>query len=213
MKNELIPVSGLSNRAFFEKYARPGCVGLVGGVTLVEKLIKHAERHLDEEKRPSLWSHAMLFEGCRVDGHHWVIESEMDFRHKHIRLGVQENRVDKYFDAEAHPALAVLDFGLTEKQAESVLCAGLAMVVQGARYSLRELVGTAVALHNPWFRNRKNLLARRRSMYCSGFVQFVYERAGIDLVPGVHASHGSPEDISRTPVPHTTYLLQHPAGK
>jgi hypothetical protein len=208
MKNKLIPVTGLSNRAFLEKYAKPGCVGLVGGVTLIEKVIQLAERHLDADKKPSLWSHAMLFEGCRVDGHHWVIESDLELHRKHIRLGVQENRVDKYFDAETYPAAAVMDFGLTEKQTAAVLCAGLAMVAHRARYSLRELVGTAVALHNPWFRGRKNLLARRRSMYCSGFVQFVFQRAGIDLVPGVHASHGTPEDISRTPVPHTTYLLQ-----
>ena len=45
-------------------------------------------------------------------------------------------------------------------------------------------------------------------MYCSGFVQYVFKKAGIDLVPGVHASRGTPEDISRTPVPHVTYLLQ-----
>jgi hypothetical protein len=105
------------------------------------------------------------------------------------------------------PALAVLDFGLTARQTNAVLGSGLAMVALRARYSLRELIGTAVALHNPWFRGRKNLLARRRSMYCSGFVQYVFQRAGIDLVPGVHSSHNSPEDISRTPVPHITYLL------
>ena len=45
-------------------------------------------------------------------------------------------------------------------------------------------------------------------MYCSGFVQYVFTRAGIDLAPGIHASHGTPEDISRTPVPHATYLLE-----
>jgi len=45
-------------------------------------------------------------------------------------------------------------------------------------------------------------------MYCSGFVQHVFLRAGIDLAPGVHESHGTPEDISRTQVPHATYLLQ-----
>lgn len=205
-----IVVRDLSNRQFLERSARPGCVGLVGGTTLIEKVIRRAERHIDDQKRPSLWSHAMVFEGERADGHHWVIESDLDLHRKHIRLGVQENRVDKYFDAEKFPSLAVLDFGLAAPQVNAVLCAGLAMVAHHARYSLRELIGTAVALHNPWFRSRKNLLARRRSMYCSAFVQFVFQRAGVDLVPGIHPSHGTPEDISRTPVPHTTYLLQRP---
>jgi hypothetical protein len=206
--NETIIVAPMSNREFLERHARPGCVGLVGGTTLIEKVIRRAERHLDENQQWSLWSHALIFEGQRADGHQWVIESDLDIHTKHIRLGAQENRAEKYFDAAMFPALAVLDFRLTEKQTSAVLGAGLAMVAHKARYSLRELIGTAVALRNPWFRGRKNLLARRRSMYCSGFVQYVFQRAGIDLVPGVHSSHNSPEDISRTPVPHTTHLLR-----
>jgi cell wall-associated NlpC family hydrolase len=82
------------------------------------------------------------------------------------------------------------------------------IVANRETYSLRELVAAAVALHNPWFRFRKNLLARKTSMYCSGFVQHIFDKAGINLAPGVHPSHGTPEDISRTPLPHTTYLLQ-----
>lgn len=206
--NELITVPKVSNRDFLESHARPGRVGLAGGTTLIEKIIRRAERHLGENKQWSLWSHAMLFEGRRADGHHWVIESDLDIHHKHIRLGVQEHRADNYFDAEKYPVLAVLDFHLTESQTQAVLSAGLAMVAHRARYSLRELVGTAVALRNPWIRGQKNLLARRRSMYCSGFVQFVFQRAGIDLAPGIHPSHGTPEDISRTPVQHSTYLLR-----
>jgi hypothetical protein len=205
--NEIVNVAPMSNREFLEKHAQPGRVGLVGGTTLIEKVIRRAERHLDENKQWSLWSHALIFEGPRVDGHHWVIESDLDIHAKHIRLGAQENRADKYFDVEMFPSLAVLDFALTEPQIKAVLGSALAMVAHKARYSLRELIGTAVALHNPWFRGKKNLLARRRSMYCSGFVQYVFLRAGIDLVPGIHPSHNSPEDISRTPVPHVTYLL------
>lgn len=206
--NDPILVDKLSNRQFIERYAKPGCVGLVGGTTFIEKLIRRAERHLHKDKQWSLWSHALIFEGPRVDSHHWVIESDLDIHRKHIRLGVQENRADKYFDVETFPSIAVLDFGLSETQTNAVLGSALAMAATRARYSLRELIGTAVALRSPWIRERKNLLARRRSMYCSGFVQYVFQRAGIDLVPGVHPSHNSPEDISRTPVPHQTYLLQ-----
>ena len=205
---DIVPIPGLSNRRFLETYARPGRVGLVGGTTIIEKVICRAERHLDDDERWSLWSHALLFEGKRIDGHHWVIESDLQIHRKHIQLGVQENRVSKYFDEEAFPHLAVLDFGLNDHQVVAVLGEGLRMVAHHAVYSLRELIGTAFALHHLRLRSRRNRLARRKSMYCSGFVQYVFNKAGIDLVPGVHASHSTPEDISRTPVPHVTYLWQ-----
>lgn len=146
-----------------------------------------------------------------MTGKHWVIESDLQIHRKHIQLGVQGNRSSKYYDEETFPNLAMLDFGLTEPQTMAVLSEGLRMVALHSVYSLRELLGAAFALRHQRFRSRRNLLARRKSMYCSGFVQYVFTRAGIDLVPGVHASHGSPEDISRTPVPHATYLLQRQA--
>ena len=205
--NEPIVVRNLSNRDFLESHAQAGRVGLVGGTTLVEKAIRKAERHIDEHERRSLWSHAMLFEGKRADGQHWVIESDLQIHRKHIQLGVQENRISKYYDDEVFPNLAVLDFGLNNSQTQAVLSEGLRMVALHAVYSLRELLGAAFALRHPSFRSRRNLLARRKSMYCSGSVQYVFTRAGIDLAPGIHASHGTPEDISRTPVPHATYLL------
>ena len=175
---------------------------------MIEKVIRRAERHVDENEQWSLWSHAMLFEGKRIDGHHWVIESDLQIHRKHIQLGVQENRIAKYFDEESYPNLAVLDFGLTETQVAAVLSEGLRMVALHAVYSLRELIGAAFALRYQSFRSRRNLLARRKSMYCSGFVQYMFGKGGVDLAPGVHPSHGTPEDISRTTVPHTTYLLQ-----
>lgn len=211
--NQIVKVAAdTTNRDFLEAYARPGRVGLVGGTTLIEKAIRRAERHVDENEQWSLWSHAMLFEGKRVDGHHWVIESDLQILHKHIHLGVQELRIAKYYNDETYPNLAVLDFELSDAQVVAVLSEGLRMVSLHAVYSLRELVGTVFALRHPGFRSRRNLLARRKSMYCSGFVQYVFTRAGINLAPGVHASHGTPEDISRTPVPHVTYLLQRGPG-
>ena len=92
MENQTIVVTGLSNREFLERYAQPGRVGLCGGSTAVDKAIQRAQRHLDAEKNWSAWSHAFFFEGARADGHHWVIESDLQVHRKHIRLGVQENR-------------------------------------------------------------------------------------------------------------------------
>jgi hypothetical protein len=183
-------------------------VGLTGGVTLIDKAIVRAERHLDPAGTWGSWSHAFLFQGPRHDGHHWVIESDLQINRRHIRLGVQENRIAKYFDQDFYTTLAVLDFGLPEATVGSLLSEGLELVARRERYSLRELVGTLIALRRPELRPRENLLARERSMYCSAFVQHLFSKAGIDLAPGVHGKNTTPEDISRTAVPHVTYLLK-----
>lgn len=208
VRHETVVLTGLSNREFLERYASPGRVGLCGGVTLVDRAIARAERHLDDQGRWSFWSHAFLFQGQRHDDHHWVIESDLQIAHKHIRLGVQENRVAKYFDEELYTTLAVLDFGLTEGQVSTLLREGLELVATRARYSLRELVGTLIALRKPELRAQDNVLARECSFYCSAFVEHLFRKSGIDLTPGRSVKNTTPEDISRTPVPHTTYLLK-----
>src|SRR5207247_4389372 len=204
--------TGLTNPVCLEEYAQPVRVGLSGGVTLIDKAIARAERHLDDERRWSLWSHSFLFQGRRHDGHHWVIESDLQINRRHIRLGVQENRITKYFDDAFYTTLAVLDFGLTEEQIATLLREGLELVANRARYSLRELVATLIALRHPELRGRGNVLAREKSLYCSAFVQFLFRKAGIDLAPGVDVKHSTPEDISRAPIPHVTYLLTRGAG-
>lgn len=206
--NPIVVINDLSNRAFLEQYARAGRVGLSGGDTLVDKAICRAERHLDAEQHWGAWSHAFLCEGERADGHQWVLESDLQFHRKHIHLGVQENRITKYFDEKMYPTLAVLDFGLTEAQVALLLREGLELVATRARYSLRELVGTFIALRRPELRGQENLLSRDRSLFCSAFVQHLFRKAGLDLAPGVNDKNTTPEDISRTPVPHLTYRLQ-----
>ena len=206
--NETVVVTGISNQEFLQRYAKAGRVGLTGGVTLVDKAICRAQRHLDEQERWAAWSHAFLFQGQRTDKHHWVIESDLQVHHKHIQLGVQENRLAKYYNEKLYTTLAVLDFGITEEQIMLLLQEGLDAVANRTRYSLRELAGTLIAMRRPELRGRDNVLARERSMFCSAFVQHLFRKAGIDLAPGVHSKNTTPEDISRTAVPHVTYLLQ-----
>ena len=207
-QDQTVVVTGLSNREFLELYARPGRIGLSGGITFIDKAICRAERHLDERERWGSWSHAFLFEGRRPDGHHWVIESDLQIHKKHIQLGVQENRVSKYFDEALYTNLAVLDLGLAEEQIDCLLREGLELVATRARYSMRELFGTLIALKRPSLRGRENLLARESSMYCSALVQHLFRKANLDLAPGVELKNTTPEDIARTALPHTTYLLQ-----
>lgn len=212
MNNETVIVTKLSNREFLERFAQPGRVGLSGGDTLVDKAICRAERHLDPRQRWGLWSHAFVFEGRRADGQHWVLESDLQFHRKHIQLGVQENRITKYFDEELYTALAVLDFGLTEAQARLVLAEGLEMVANRTPYSLRELLGTLIALKQPERRSNENVLARERALFCSAFVQHLFRKAGLDLAPGIHPKNTTPEDIWRALAPHRAYLLQRAAA-
>jgi hypothetical protein len=211
-QDQTVVVTGLSNREFLELYARPGRIGLSGGIMLIDKAICRAERHLDEHEQWGAWSHAFLFQGQRPDGHHWVIESDLQIHRKHIQLGVQENRVAKYYDEKFYTSLAVLDFGLAEAQITCLLREGLELVANRARYSLRELFGTLIALHRPDLRSRQNLLARESSLYCSALVKHLFRQAGLDLAPGVDLKNTTPEDIARTAFPHVTYLLQRQAA-
>jgi len=208
-------IRNLSNREFLERYARAGCIGLGGGTTLVDLAIRRGERHLDEAGQWSLWSHAFFFQGRRADGHHWVIESDLEAHHKNIRLGVQENRVSKFYDDKYFSALAVLDFGLAPAQVESLLREGLELVANREQYSIREIFGALFGLRRPALRGGKNPLAREHSLFCSALVRHVFLRAGVDLAPGVGDKHTTPEDIARTAVPHVKYILRRetPAGK
>lgn len=201
-------LSGLSNEEFLCRYAKAGRIGLSSGQTLIDRAICRAERHVNAGEQWGSWSHACLFQGIRADGHHWVIESDLQVHQKHIQLGVQENRVSKYFDESYYSNLAIMDFGLSEAQVTDVLVQALDLVSNHAKYSLRELFGTLIALRLPPLRSRNNLLARESSLYCSAFVQHLFRKVGLDLMPGIDIKNTTPEDIARSPLPHTTWILQ-----
>lgn len=210
---ETIYVTGLSNREFLERHAAPGRIGLSGGTTLIDKAICRAERHLHPQRRWGVWSHAFIFQGTRADGHHWVIESDLQLQRKHIQLGVQENRISKYFDEELYASVAVLDLGLSSSQAEALIREALELVANREQYSLRELLGTLLALKHSGLRGRENLLARERSVYCSAFVRYIFHKTGLDLVPGVDVKNTAPEHIANMQIPHTAYMLQRAVAK
>ena len=211
VETQIVRLSNLTNEEFFKRHARAGRIGLSGGLTFIDKAICRAERHLNADEQWGLWSHAFVFQGVRADGHHWVLESDVQVHHKHIQLGVQENRISKYHDEKVYTNLAVLDFGLTDERVGVLLCEGLELVSSRARYSVRELVGTLIALRRPELRTQNNLLARECSMYCSAFVQHLFRKLGLELVPGIDSKNTTPEDISRSPLPHVMYLLEREA--
>jgi hypothetical protein len=207
-ENKLIMINDMTNQQFLETYAAPGRVGLVGATHFIDIGIKRAQRSVRQDHADSLWSHAFLFEGRRVDDQDWVIESDLDIAHRNVRFGVQENRISKYFDAATYPTIAVLDFNLTPEQISILLKAALNLLADQWQYSIRELVGTLVALPSRRLRNRPNLLRKEQSLYCSAFVQHLYLELGLDFAPDADEKNTSPEHISQTLLPHTKYLLK-----
>jgi len=202
-ENKIHRLSGLGNLEFLKKYAKPGCVGLFGGSSGVDRAIRVGQRVMDDEGKPSLWSHAAVFEGERIDGQLWLLESDFEMGKGQLRNGVQENRIDKYADEKEWPNLAVLDLGLKEKDAQKILVAGLDLVAKRTKYDLHGVLQTY------WAMMRKTMDKGRDkdSTFCSAFVRAVFHHAGIDLIPGIAVQHTLPEHVSRTPVLHTRYLL------
>jgi hypothetical protein len=133
-------------------------------------------------------------------------------RYRQIRLGVQENRADRYFDDELFPNLAILDFGLDQAQTRQVQIAGLDLLSGLSSYSLSELVGTLFAMHSTRLRKRDNLLAKEGALYCSAMVQHCYAAAGVEFIAGVHGKNIAPQDIYDSVLPHQTHSLIRDLG-
>jgi hypothetical protein len=184
------------NAAFIEKYAGPARIGLCGGRDWMTRLIRKAQAPLTADGHRSLWSHAFVFSERRIDGHWWMIESD----------------VDRYFDDEAFPNLAILDFGLSDAQVLQVQRAGLDLLSGLVTYSITELMGTMLAMHSRRLRRRENLLAKDGALYCSAMVQHCYNAAGIEFLPGVQGKNIAPHDIDESPIPHQTHRLIRDLG-
>ena len=204
--------SRTSNATFIARHAAAGRIGLCAGGDTLSKLIRQAQAPLTDDGHRSLWSHAFVFSEQRSDGQWWVIESDLDMRYKQMRLGVQENRVQRYFDAEAFPNIAILDFGLDDTQARQVVTAGLDLLSGLTSYSLSELIGTMFAMRSRRLRKRDNLLAKEGALYCSAMVQHCYAAAGIYLLPGISGKNIAPHDLSGSPLPHVAHRLVRDLG-
>src|SRR5438067_400109 len=79
-----VPIA-VPNRDFLESYARPGCVGLACGTSLIDRAIARAERHVDDAKCWGKWTHAFVFSERRSDQQLWVVESDLQIHRKHIQ--------------------------------------------------------------------------------------------------------------------------------
>src|SRR3954469_21691122 len=127
--------STATNADFLLAHAAPARIGLAGGTHPIDRTIRKAQRLLSGDPAGSAWSHAFLIGERRSDGHWWVLESDIDLRHKQIRLGAQENRIDKFFDSAEWPNLALLDVGLDAAATQRVLATALDLLASATRYS------------------------------------------------------------------------------
>ena len=204
--NPELPVD-LRNQELFTSYAKPGVVGLAGGAHFIDRTIRKVQRHWRGDAPRSLYSHAFICSGVRADGQHWLLESDLEIRHKQIRLGVQENRAAKYFSATDYPNLALLDFNLNFEQTVAVMTSALDLLAGSATYSLRELLGTLIALQRPTLRSRDNLLSREGAVFCSAMVQHCFQAIAMEFASGVSVKNTTPEDIAATTTAHQRYAV------
>lgn len=207
MPASILEIKNISNKEFVEQYAKAGCIGLVGADTPIDNSIKKAQKSITKDGKASLWSHAFLFSGWRIDGHMWIIESDLTFHSKQIKLGVQENRADKYFDDKLFPNMAVLDFGLNEEMQKKIITEGLDLVCGNTKYSMREVFGALFTLKDKEKRKKDNILAQDNSLFCSAMVQHCYSTINIVLNEEVSLKHLTPEDIAANQHLHKQYRL------
>ena len=198
----------LSNKEFIEQYATPGCIGLIGADTPIDNSIKKMQKYITADGKQSLWSHAFIFSDKRRDGHWWLIESDLEFHRKQMKLGVMENRAEKYFDEKHFPNIAILDFGLNETQQNAVIGEGLNLVHAKTQYSIREVFGVLYAFLNKKDRSKENKLAQENSLFCSAFVQHCYKTIDLVFSPNISEKHLAPQDIVNTKIPHKLLVMQ-----
>jgi hypothetical protein len=187
----------VSNEEFFNKYAQSGSVCLVGGTHFIDRTIKKAQKKLTLNKQASFFSHAFIFSEKRSDGKWWLIESDLEIHTKQVKLGVQENRADKYFDETLFPNVAILNFNLSPTATAAVLTEGLNLVAGRSKYSLREILGVLISFSKS-DRNSENRFAQENSFICSALVQHCYHKAYINFNDKVSLKHITPQDIFDT---------------
>jgi hypothetical protein len=204
-----IEIKNLSSQQFINQYAKPGCIGLVGGSAFIDESIKKMQKNITKTGKNSLWSHAFIFNEVRQDDNMWVVESDLEFHKKQIKLGVQENRASKYFNKKEYPNLAILNFNLTPIQQKQIIGNALNLVADKAQYSIREIFGVLISILKNSERNTENNLAQNNSFFCSAMVQHCYLAAGLNLNPTITTKQLTPQDIAKSALAHTFYQLIH----
>jgi hypothetical protein len=188
----------ISNRTFFETHAKKGNIGLVGGSAFIDVSIRQMQKKVTMDNNPSFWSHAFIVTGKREDDCIWMVESDLEFHKKQIKLGVQEARIDKYFDEETYPNVALLDFNLDESQSKMLVAEALNLVALRTEYSIREVFGVLYSIVAQKSRLSENKLAQENALFCSAMVQKCFSAIHFNLNTAINTKQLTPQDIYAT---------------
>lgn len=193
--------------AFFTEHYKPGVIGLVGTNDLIGLAIREAQREVVEDNKASLWSHCFIFSELRFNlsgpgktksKSPYIFESDLkvDLLKPQICNGAQESWIGKWCINKVENA-AIIDFGLTEDEKDTVLATALQLVDEQVLYPILELLGTwwAIIMMKQW---QRNPLDDPHAMYCSAFVRYCFKEAGKDFLGNnVSVSNTTPEDIAK----------------
>jgi len=192
---------------FFSDHYKPGLIGLIGGKDPIGLAIREAQELLTPDHSPSMWSHCFILGDMRLDRRGaekslvrspYIFESDLKIKlfKPQLRNGAQENWIGKWCNDTIDNA-AVIDFGLSDDQRDTILGTALQLVDEQVLYPIQELLGTwfAIITKKQW---QENPLNDPHAMYCSAFVRYCYKEAGLDFLGNdISISNTTPEDIAR----------------
>ena len=192
---------------FFSADYRPGLIGLVGTSDALGLAIREAQSLTTVDRKPSLWSHCFILGDMRLDMRGpggtmtrspYIFESDLEAKlfKPQVRNGAQENWIGKWCAGKVEHA-AIIDFGLSDGERESVLANALQLVDEQVLYPIQELLGTwlAIIAGKQWL---PNLVDDPHAMYCSAFVRYCYKQAGRDFLGArIAVSNTTPEDVAK----------------
>ena len=205
---------------FFTEYYKPGVIGIVGTDDTIGLAIRQAQKEVTMNGEASLWSHCFIFGDLRLDRRGaggakskspYIFESDLKVNlfKPELRNGAQENWVGKWCGEEVENA-AVIDFGLSEDERDTILATALQLVDDQVRYPIHELLGTwwAIIMRKRWL---PNPFDDSHAMYCSAFTRYCYKGAGRDFLgPEVSLSNTTPEDIAQAGIRVDTIKIYRP---
>lgn len=169
--------------------AKPADIILVSGECWISNLIKHAQSVQTPDRKPSLWSHSMLYVNEQT-----VLESTIDFKpygkeKKKFRSGVQYNNLSNY---EHIKTVMLIQFPFSYTDREKMIDRAESLI--GNSYPIAGLIGSLLSfwLFPKW---ASNPLQGKHKLKCSGYIQEVYKIKGIDFDPIRAYDNTSPEII------------------
>ncbi len=157
-----------------------------------------------------LWSHAFLFQGTRHDNQHWVIESDLQFHRKQYPTSACRKTASlEILRREFLHHAGGVGFQAAGRSRGDAVKRGPELVSKHARYSLRELVGTVIALRGSGIARGRESIGAEKLHVLLGIRAAPFREGGHRSGPGrPRQEHHAGGDISRTAMPHVTYLLQ-----